>query len=125
MKFLVIVKGSKSCEAGEPPSAESIAAMGQYNDALAKAGVLLACEALHPTSEGKRVRLADKSCTVTDGPFTETKELVSGYWLWECASMQEAEAWARKCPNPHPEQPFDIEIRRIRQVDGLSQSRAA
>ena len=112
MKVMVIVKASRSSEAGEMPSQELLTAMGNFNQALADAGILLAGEGLHPTSRGKRVRFSGESRTVIDGPFAETKELIAGYWIWNVASMDEAIEWVRKCPNPHPE-PCEIEVRQV------------
>ena len=112
MRFLVIVKASRDSEAGVMPSRELLEAMGQYNEELVKAGVILAGEGLHPTSKGKRVRFAGKARTVIDGPFAETKELVAGFWIWQCQSMDEAVEWLRKCPNPHADE-CEVEIRQI------------
>ncbi|MBM3343649.1 MAG: YciI family protein [Betaproteobacteria bacterium] len=112
MKLMVIVKASKASEAGEMPSHELLAAMGNYNDEPVKAGVMLAGEGLHPSAKGKRVRFAGQQRTVIDGQFAETKELIAGYWIWKCASMDEAVAWLKKCPNPHDEV-TEVEIRPI------------
>ena len=112
MRFLVIVKASTDSEAGVMPDQALLEAMGKYNDELVKAGVMLAGEGLHPTSKGKRVRFAGNSRSVIDGPFTETKELVAGFWMWQCQSMDEAVAWLKKCPNPHPDE-CEVEIRQI------------
>ncbi len=110
MRVMVMVKATPESEAGKMPSTELLAAMGQFNEALAKAGVLLAGEGLHPSARGKRVHFAGAQRTVTDGPFAETKELVAGYWIWQVQSMDEAVAWVRRCPNPM-ESDSDIEIR--------------
>ena len=112
MRFLVIVKASKASEAGEMPSQELLTAMGKYNEELIKAGVMLSGEGLHPTSKGKRVRFSGSSRAVIDGPFAETKELAAGFWIWNCKSMDEAVAWLKKCPNPHPDD-CEVEIRQI------------
>ncbi len=112
MRFLVIVKASRDSEAGVMPSREMLEAMGQYNEELVKAGVILAGEGLHPTSKGKRVRFSGKARAVIDGPFAETKELVAGFWIWQCQSMDEAVEWLKKCPNPHPDE-CEVEIRQI------------
>jgi hypothetical protein len=112
MRVMVIVKASKESEAGEMPSTELLTAMGNYNDELVKAGVMLAGEGLHPTSKGKRVRFSGKQRTVIDGPFTETNELIAGYWLWQVKSMQEAVEWVKRCPNPM-DSDSDIEIRQV------------
>ena len=112
MRFIVLVKASKDSEAGVMPSQELQTAMGNYNEELVKAGVMLAGDGLHPTAKGKRVRFAGTQRTVIDGPFAETKELVAGFWIWKCASMDEAVAWLKKCPNPHPDE-CEVEIRQI------------
>jgi hypothetical protein len=98
MRFMVIVKASPESEAGEMPSTEILAAMGNYNDELVKAGVMQAGEGLHPTSKGVRVKFDGPKRTVTDGPFAETKELVAGFWLWKCKSREEAIQWLKKAP---------------------------
>jgi hypothetical protein len=110
MKVMVIVKATKTSEAGEMPSQQLLSEMGKYNEQLQKAGIMLEGAGLHPTSKGKRVRFAGQSRTVIDGPFTETKELIAGYWLWEVKSMDEAVEWLKRCPNPHNEV-TDVEIR--------------
>ncbi|VWC63744.1 dehydrogenase [Burkholderia lata] len=112
MRVMVIVKATATSESGAMPDTELLAAMGQYNEALVKAGVMLAGEGLHPSSRGKRVHFSGKDRTVIDGPFTETKELIAGYWLWEVKSMDEAVEWVKRCPNPMPVE-SDIEIRQI------------
>ena len=100
MKVMVMVKATKDSEAGVMPPPELFAAMGQYNEQLIKAGIMLAAEGLKPSSHGKRVHFSGKNRTVTDGPFTETKELVAGFWLWQVRSIEEAVEWVRRCPNP-------------------------
>lgn len=110
MKVMVLVKATKSSEAGELPSTELLTAMGDFNEELHKAGIMLAGEGLKPSSEGVRVQFSGTDRTVVDGPFAETKELVAGYWLWEVASMQEAIEWVKRCPNPMPDD-SEIEIR--------------
>ena len=112
MKVAVLVKATKDSEAGVMPSAELLAAMGQFNESLVKAGILLAGEGLKPSRQGKRVRFSGKQRTVTDGPFTETKELVAGFWLWQVHSMEEAVEWVKRCPNPMLTD-SDIEIRPV------------
>jgi hypothetical protein len=112
MRFMVIVKASKSSEASVLPSQELFTEMGKFNEELMKAGVLLAAEGLHPSSKGKRVRYSGAKLTVIDGPFTETKELIAGFWLWQCKSMEEAIDWVKRCPNPHNED-GEIEIRQV------------
>lgn len=98
MKFMVIVKADKDSEAGVMPSKELLTQMGNYNEELVKAGVMLAGEGLHPTSKGKRVRFSGSKRTVIDGPFTETKELVAGFWIWQLRSMDEAVEWIKRSP---------------------------
>ncbi|MBL8294940.1 MAG: YciI family protein [Bryobacterales bacterium] len=112
MRCMVIVKATKESEAGEMPSTELLAAMGKYNEDLVKAGIMLAGEGLQPTSLGKRVRFSGKDRTVIDGPFTETKELIAGFWLWQVRSMEEAVEWVKRCPNPMPGE-SEIEIRPV------------
>ena len=112
MRFMVIVKAGKDSEAGVMPNTELLTAMGNYNEELVKAGVMLAGEGLHPTSKGKRVRFSRAKRTVIDGPFTETKELIAGFWLWQVKSMEEAVAWVKRCPNPMNVE-SDIEIRQV------------
>jgi hypothetical protein len=112
MRFMVIVKATKDSEAGKLPSQELLAAMGQYNEELVNAGIMKDGEGLQPSSKGARVRFEGSNRTVTDGPFAETKELVAGFWIWECASLDEAIEWVKKCPNPMPG-PSEIEIRQI------------
>jgi hypothetical protein len=107
---MVIVKASKDSEAGILPSQQLLTEMGQFNEELVKAGIMLAGEGLQPSSKGVRVHFAGKERTVTDGPFAETKELVAGYWIWQVKSMEEAIAWVKRCPNPMMEE-SDIEIR--------------
>lgn len=112
MRFMVIVKATKESEAGVMPSRELLEAMGRYNEELSKAGVLLAGEGLHPSSKGVRVRFSGKERTVIDGPFTETKELVAGFWLMQVRSRDEVIEWVRRCPNPM-EGESEIEIRQV------------
>jgi hypothetical protein len=114
MRFMVIVKASKESEAGVLPSQKLLTEMGKYNEELVKAGVLLAGEGLQASSKGKRVRFSGGKRTVIDGPFTETKELIAGFWLWQVRSMEEAIEWVKRCPNPQPhEEETEIEIRRV------------
>jgi hypothetical protein len=113
MRFMVLVKATKSSEAGARPSEELLAAMGSYNEELTKAGVMLAGEGLHASSKGVRVRFAGENRIVIDGPFAETKELVAGFWLWKCASLQEAIEWVKRCPDPMPGEEAEIEIRQV------------
>lgn len=112
MRFMVIVKATKESEAGVMPSEKLLAEMGKYNEELVEAGVMLAGEGLHPSSKGKRVRFSGTRRTVVDGPFTETKELVAGYWLFQTKSLDEAVEWVKRCPNPF-EGESEIEIRQV------------
>ena len=115
MKVMVMVKATPESEAGVMPSEQLLTDMGNYNEALVKAGIMLAGEGLHPSSKGARVLFSGADRTVTDGPFTETKELVAGYWIWQVQSMDEAIAWVKRCPNPMPGE-SEIEIRPIFEV---------
>src|SRR2546429_889089 len=110
MRFMVIVKASKDSEAGMMPSKELLKEMGKYNEELVKAGVMLAGEGLQASSKGARVHFSGPNRTVIDGPFTETKELIAGFWLWQVNSLQDAIEWVKKCPNPTGEE-SEIEIR--------------
>jgi len=113
MKFMVIVKASAASEAGIMPSEKLFTDMGNFNEELVKAGVMLAGEGLHPSSKGARIRFSGDQRTVIDGPFTETKELVAGFWLIEVGSKEEAVEWFKRCPNPHEGVESEIEIRQI------------
>jgi hypothetical protein len=112
MKVIVMVKATKDSEAGIMPSEQLLTEMGNYNEELVKAGIMLAGEGLHPSSKGAWVRFSGTNRTVIDGPFTETKELVAGFWIWQVKSMEEAIAWVKRCPNPMPGE-SEIEIRPI------------
>jgi len=112
MRVMVIVKATKDSEAGALPSKELLTAMGKYNEELVKAGIMLAGDGLKPSSKGKRVRFSGDKRTVIDGPFTETKELIAGYWMWQVRSMEEAVEWLKRCPNPHYED-CELEIRPV------------
>src|SRR2546426_5038606 len=113
MRFMILVKATKNSEAGVLPDEKLLTAMGKYNEELAKAGVLLAAEGLQPSSKGARVRFSGAKRTVIDGPFTETKELIAGFWLWQVKSREEAIAWVKRCPNPMPGKESEIEIRQV------------
>ena len=113
MRFMVMVKATKNSEAGKLPSQELMADMGKFNDELIKAGVMLAGEGLQASSKGARVRFSGNKRTVIDGPFAETKELVAGFWIWKCKSLQEAIDWVKRCPAPMPGEESEIEIRQI------------
>ena len=117
MRFMVIVKADKNSEAGVLPSKELLTEMGKFNEELAKAGVMLAGEGLQPSSKGSRIRFSGNKRTVVDGPFSETKELVAGFWLWQCKSKEEAIAWVERCPDPMPGEASTIEIRQIFEAD--------
>ena len=112
MRVMVLVKATDDSEAGTMPSTEMLEAMGNYNEELVAAGVMLAGEGLHPSSKGKRVTFDGASRTVTDGPFPQTRELVAGFWLWNVRDMDEAVEWVKRCPNPMPG-PSEIEIRPV------------
>ncbi len=116
MRFMVIVKADSNSEAGAMPSKKLLAEMGKYNEELAKAGVLLAGEGLHPSSKGARVKFSGGKRTVIDGPFTETKELIAGFWLFQVKSKEEAIEWVKRCPNPN-EGESEIEIRQVFEAD--------
>lgn len=118
MRFMVLVPGSPESEAGEKPSTEILEAMTRYNEELVKAGVMVGGDGLLPTSEGLRVRFDGKARTVTDGPFAEAKELVAGYWLWECGSREEALAWLEKAPFGGG---TEIELRQIASLDDFEE----
>jgi len=113
MRFMVMVKATKDSEASVMPSEKLLADMGKFNEELVKAGVMLAGEGLHASSKGARVKFNGAKRTVVDGPFTETKELVAGFWLWQCKSMDEAIEWVKRCPNPFEHGESEIEIRQV------------
>src|SRR3954451_10876904 len=112
MRFMVIVKATPDSEAGKLPSPELLAAMGNFNEELVKAGVMLAGEGLQASSKGARVKFSGDKRTVIDGPFAETKELIAGYWIWQVKSKEEAVEWVKRCPNPTGQE-SEIEIRQI------------
>jgi hypothetical protein len=112
MRVMVLVKANKDSEAGVMPSEELLTQMGNYNEELVKAGVMLAGEGLHPTSKGARVKFSGPKRTVIDGPFTETKELIAGFWVWQVKSLEEAIEWVKRCPNPTGDESV-IEIRPV------------
>jgi hypothetical protein len=123
MRVMVMIKANEQSEAGEMPSEELLAQMQQYNEELVKAGVLLAGEGLHPSNKGARVRFSGDKRTVVDGPFTETKELVAGFWLFDVASKEEAIEWVKRCPNPMDEE-SEIEIRQVFEIDDFGEMTA-
>jgi len=116
MRVMVLIKADKDTEAGVMPSQQLLTDMGNFNEELVKAGVMLAGEGLHPSSKGKRVRFSGTKRTVLDGPFAETKELLAGFWLWQVKSMDEAVEWVKRCPNPTGGEP-EIEIRQVFEAD--------
>ncbi|WP_095128310.1 YciI family protein [Pseudomonas sp. Irchel s3h14] len=117
MRFMIIVKASQDSEAGVMPSEELMTAMGNYNEELVKAGILIECDGLQPSSKGARVRFSGDQRTVIDGPFAETKELIAGYWIWQVKSKQEAIEWVKRCPNPMPGTDAEIEIRQVYEAE--------
>jgi hypothetical protein len=123
MRVMVIVKATKNSEAGVLPSTELLTQMGQYNEELVKAGLMLAGEGIQPSSQGKRVRLGGGAKrTVIDGPFSETKELVAGFWLWKVKSIEEAVEWVKRCPDPMPGEVTEIEIRPVFEAEDFAAS---
>ena len=113
MRFMIIIKASQDSEAGVMPSQELLTAMGNYNEELVKAGIMLAGEGLHPSSKGARIKFSGEKRTVIDGPFIETKELIAGFWLWKVKSREEAIELVKRCPNPMPGTEAEIEIRQV------------
>lgn len=120
MRFMVIVKATADSESGKMPSEKLLAEMGKFNEELAKAGVMLAGEGLHPSSKGARVKFSGPNRTVIDGPFAETRELVAGFWLWEVKSKEEAIEWVKRCPNPM-EGDSEIEIRQVFEAEDFGE----
>jgi hypothetical protein len=121
MRLMVIVKASKSSEAGVMPNEKLLADMGKFNEELVKAGVMLAGEGLHPSSKGKRVLFSGGKKKIIDGPFAETKELIAGYWIWQVESMDEALEWVKRCPDPMPGEESEIEIRPIFEAEDFGE----
>jgi hypothetical protein len=113
MRFIVMVRANKQSEAGILPTEAEFAEMGKYNEELVKAGVLLGAEGLQPSSKGARVKFSGAKRTVVDGPFAETKELIAGFWIFQCKSRAEAIEWVKRCPNPFPEGESEVEIRQV------------
>ena len=120
MRVMVIVKANKDTEAGVMPSEQLLREMGNYNEQLVKAGIMLAGEGLHPTSKGARIKFSGSKRTVIDGPFAETREQIAGYWLWQVQSMQEAIDWAKRCPNPTGEESV-LEIRPLFEAEDFGE----
>lgn len=121
MRFMVMVKATEDSEMGIMPDEQMLTEMGNYNEQLVKAGVLLAGEGLHPSSKGARVKFSGKDRTVVDGPFSETKELVAGFWLFQVKSMEEAIEWVKRCPNPMPGE-SEIEIRQVFELSDFGEA---
>jgi hypothetical protein len=122
MRFIVMVKATKSSEAGAMPTQKLIEDMTKFNEQLVKAGIMQAGEGLQPSSKGARVKFSkDDKRTVVDGPFAETKELVAGFWIWKCKSRQEAIDWVKRCPSPMPGEDCEIEIRQIMEAEDFGE----
>ena len=121
MRFMVMVHATPESEAGELPSTELLTAMGKYNEELVRAGVMLDAQGLHPSSRGARVRFSGTKRSVIDGPFTETKELIAGYWIFQCKSREEAIEWVKRCPNPMNSE-SEIEIRQIFEAEEFGEN---
>ena len=121
MRFMVMVKATPESEAGVMPDERLLTEMGRYNEELAKAGIMLAGEGLHPSSKGARVRFSGDKRTVIDGPFAETKELVAGFWLLDVKSKEEAIEWVKRCPNTMPGE-SEIEIRQVMEADDFGEA---
>jgi hypothetical protein len=122
MRVMVIVKATKNSEAGLLPSEDLLAKMGKYNEELVKAGVLLSGEGLKPSSCAKRIQFSGTKRTVVDGPFSETKELVAGFWLWQVKNLDEAIEWARRCPDPMPGEEATLELRPVFDPEDFAES---
>ncbi|HSV82813.1 MAG TPA: YciI family protein [Ramlibacter sp.] len=121
MRFMILVKATRDSEAGVMPSEQMLAEMGRFNEELVKAGVMQAGEGLHPSAKGARVRFDGSDRKVLNGPFAATDELVAGFWIWKCASLQEAIAWVKRCPNPMPGE-SEIEIRQIFEAEDFGEA---
>ena len=121
MRFMVLIKADHNSEAGVMPDQQLLADMGRYNEELVKAGVMLAGEGLHPSSKGARVRFSGQDRKVIDGPFADTKELIAGFWLWQCASLQEAIDWVKRCPNPMSGE-TEVEIRQVFEAEDFGEA---
>ena len=117
MRFMILIKATADSEAGVMPSEELMAAMGNFNEELVNAGVMLGGEGLHPSSKGARVRFTNNGHVVTDGPFSGTESLIAGFWLWQVKSKEEAIEWVKRCPNPMPGTEAEIEIRQVFEAD--------
>jgi hypothetical protein len=122
MKFMILIKADKDSEAGILPDEKLFTEMGKFNEELAKAGVLVAGEGLHPSSKGARVKFVRDKRIVTDGPFPETKELIAGYWIWKVKSKEEAIEWTKRIPNPMPSQESEVEIRQVFEAEDFGEN---
>ena len=120
MRFMVIIKATKESEEGAPPDPQLLLEMGKYNEELGKAGVLLACDGLHPSSKGARVKFSGESRTVVDGPFTEAKELIAGFSILQVKSLEEAIEWVKRGPNCSPGGDYEVEIRQIFEMEDFA-----
>jgi len=121
MRFMVLIKADRNSEAGVMPSEQLLAEMGRFNEELLKAGVVQAGEGLHPSSKGVRVRFSGQERKVINGPFAEIDGLIAGFWIWKCASLQEAIDWVKRCPNPMPGE-SEIEIRQVFEADDFGEA---
>lgn len=119
MRFMVIVKATPESEKGALPDPKLMAEMSKFNEELIKAGIVLAMDGLQPSSKGARVKFSGKSRTVVDGPFTESKELIAGFWIWQVKSLEEAIEWVKRCPNPH-DSDSEIEIRQVFEMEDFA-----
>jgi hypothetical protein len=117
MRFMILIKADKNSEAGVIPDTRLLTEMGKYNEELVKAGIMLAGEGLQASSKGARVKFSGEKRTVTDGPFSETKELVAGFWIWQVKSKEEAIEWVKRMPNPMPGTESEVEIRQVFEAD--------
>ena len=122
MRVMVIIKATKDSEAGVMPSEQLLADMGKFNEELVKSGIMLAGEGLHPSTNAKRVKFAGSKRTVLDGPFTETKELIAGFWLWQVKSMDEAVEWVKRIPGAMPHEESEVEIRQVFSAEDFAES---
>ncbi len=121
MRFMILIKADKDSEAGVMPSEQLFTEMGKFNEELVNAGVMLAGDGLHPSSKGARVTFSGEKRIVTDGPFTETKELIAGFWIWQCKDLNEAIEWVRRCPNPMGGE-SQIEIRQLFEMEDFGEA---
>jgi hypothetical protein len=122
MKVMVLVKATKNSENGVMPDVKLMTDMGNYNEQLVKAGIMVAGEGLHPSVKGKRIVMGGGKRTVVDGPFAETKELVAGFWIWQVKSMEEAVEWARRCPDPMPGEEAILELRPVFGIEDFGEA---